>query len=161
MTAELKDQVEQLVWLLDHAFDGGEHSLMANVASVPEEQWSVVPEGAGRTVGAILSHVGGTKYMFGNFALGDASFEHGKSPVVRPQGRDATIAWLREGHRRFTSSLSAVTDLRLREERPTPYHGDMELRDIVRLVLEHDLYHAGEVNHLRALLDGSDKWPWD
>jgi hypothetical protein len=25
----------------------------------------------------------------------------------------------------------------------------------------HDLYHAGEINHLRALLRGTDRWPYD
>ncbi|MCC6238297.1 MAG: hypothetical protein IT299_12110, partial [Dehalococcoidia bacterium] len=48
----------------------------------------------------------------------------------------------------------------LAEERLTPWRGRLELRDIVRIVIEHDLHHAGEVNHLRALLDGSDPWPW-
>lgn len=158
---ELRDQVEQLIWLLNSAFEGSDHSLLTNVASVSDEHWSVVPDGAGRSVGAILGHVGGSKYMYENFAFGDARYENGKPPVVQPQGREATLEWLREGHRRFTSSLGAVTDMRLQEERLTPWRGRLELRDIVRVIIEHDLYHAGEVNHLRALLDGSDKWPWD
>ncbi|MCC6238589.1 MAG: DinB family protein, partial [Dehalococcoidia bacterium] len=154
MTAELRDQVEQLRWLLDSAFEHSEHSLLTSVAAVRDKHWSVVPEGAGRSVGAILGHVGGAKYMYENFAFGDGSYENGQPPVVAPTGREAAIEWLREGHRRFTSSLVAVTDLRLAEERLTPWRGRLELRDIVRIVIEHDLHHAGEVNHLRALLDG-------
>lgn len=161
MSAELRDGVEQLIWLLDQAFEGSEHSLLANVASVSDEHWAIVPPGAGRTVGAILGHVGGAKYMYENYAFGNAAYESGKPPVVPPVGREAVIEWLREGHRRFTSSLAAVTDMRLREKRLTPWRGEIELRDIVRIVMEHDLYHAGEVNHLRALLDDSDRWPWD
>ncbi len=161
MTSSARIAVEQLVWLLDQAFDGGEHSLLANLASVRDEDWARVPEGAGRTIGAILGHVGGSKYMFENFAFGDATLENGVPPVAPPLGRAALIEWLREGHRRFTSSLGTLTDFRLPEERETPWHGRMEIREIARAVLEHDLYHAGEINHLRALLDGSDRWPWD
>ncbi|MFN8638518.1 MAG: DinB family protein [Dehalococcoidia bacterium] len=161
MASGPRSTVEHLVWLLDQAFDGGEHSLLANVASFPDDAWSKVPEGAGRTVGAILGHVGGAKYMYENYAFGDATFENGQPPVVAPSGREAVVEWLREGHRRFTTSLGAITDLRLTEERPTPWHERMQIRDIVRIVQEHDLYHAGEVNHLRALLEGTDRWPWD
>jgi hypothetical protein len=27
-------------------------------------------------------------------------------------------------------------------------------------MIAHDFYHAGEINHLRALLQGSDRWPY-
>lgn len=161
MTSGARAAVEQLVWLLDQAFDGSEHSLLANVANVSDRDWARVPDGGGRTIGAILGHVGGTKYMYENHAFGDATLEYGVPPVAPPLGREALIAWLREGHRRFTSSLAATTDFRLLEERPNPSHVRLPLREIVRTVLEHDLYHAGEINHLRALLDGTDRWPWD
>jgi hypothetical protein len=161
VAAEHRATIEQLAWLLDQAFDGGEHSLLANVASVAGEHWNVVPEGAGRTVAAIVGHVGGSKYMYGNYALGDATYEYGKPPVVPPAGREPLLEWLREGHGRFIEGLRATTDFRLTEERLTPWRGRLPLRDIVRIVLEHDLYHAGEINHLRALLDGTDRWPWD
>jgi hypothetical protein len=28
-------------------------------------------------------------------------------------------------------------------------------------MIAHDLYHAGEINHLRALLQSTDRWPYD
>ena len=27
--------------------------------------------------------------------------------------------------------------------------------------IQHDIYHAGEINHIRALRQKTDKWPWD
>lgn len=153
--------VELLLWLLDEAFERSDHSLLTNVASFPDEHWARVPQGAGRTVGAILGHVGGAKYMYENFAFGDGSFEAGKPPVVAPLGREPLIEWLREGQRRFVASLGALSDRRLGEKRLTPWRGELEVREIARVIIEHDLYHAGEVNHLRALLDGSDRWPWE
>jgi hypothetical protein len=28
-------------------------------------------------------------------------------------------------------------------------------------MIGHDFYHAGEVNHLRALLQATDRWPYE
>jgi hypothetical protein len=28
-------------------------------------------------------------------------------------------------------------------------------------MIEHDLYHAGEINHLRALRHGADRWAFE
>jgi hypothetical protein len=36
------------------------------------------------------------------------------------------------------------------EERPT--------RWILAMLITHDAYHAGEINHLRSLLSGDDRW---
>ncbi|MSP21847.1 MAG: DinB family protein [Dehalococcoidia bacterium] len=105
--------VELLLWLLDEAFEGSEHSLLTNVASLPEEHWACVPEGAGRTVGAILGHVGGAKYMYENFAFEDGTYEAGKPPVAPPLGRGPLIEWLRECQRRFVTSLGTLSDRRL------------------------------------------------
>ena len=27
-------------------------------------------------------------------------------------------------------------------------------------VIQHDTYHAGEINRMRSLLDGEDRWMW-
>ena len=33
-----------------------------------------------------------------------------------------------------------------------------ETRWIVAVMIQHDLYHAGEINHLRSLYGGDDRW---
>ena len=35
-----------------------------------------------------------------------------------------------------------------------------ETRWLLSRLLQHDSYHAGEVNHLRSLIDGDDRWRW-
>lgn len=152
--------LDTLLWLLDEAFERSDHSLLRNLESIRDEHFNVAPEGATRTAAAILGHVGGSKYMYVNFGFGDQSFEYGKGDVVPPHGREALIEWLREGHRRVLAAYEALgDDLQLERVRQTPWRGEIATRDIARVLIEHDLYHAGELNHLRAILDGSDRWP--
>jgi hypothetical protein len=33
-------------------------------------------------------------------------------------------------------------------------------RWLIATLLEHDTYHAGEINHIRALLLSDDGWKW-
>jgi hypothetical protein len=36
--------------------------------------------------------------------------------------------------------------------------GQLPTRQIISIMIEHDLYHAGEINHLRALMQETDYW---
>ena len=37
--------------------------------------------------------------------------------------------------------------------------GEMkETRWIITVMIQHDLYHAGEINHIRSLRQQSDRW---
>ena len=36
-----------------------------------------------------------------------------------------------------------------------------DLHWIIAVMIEHDLYHAGEINHIRALRQGNDRWAWE
>jgi hypothetical protein len=35
-----------------------------------------------------------------------------------------------------------------------------QTRWLIATLLEHDTYHAGEINHIRALLLSDDGWKW-
>jgi len=37
----------------------------------------------------------------------------------------------------------------------------LSTQTIIRIMIGHDFYHAGEINHLRALLQGTDRWPYE
>jgi hypothetical protein len=69
--------------------------------------------------------------------------------------------WLREGHRRLRDSIVALPgDGELLRERRTNW-GDMaETRWLIKTTIEHDLYHAGEINHMRALRQENDRWAY-
>ena len=54
--------LETLVWLIEDAFEGDPaHSLMANLQSLREDDWTAVPIGSGRSIADILEHVGWSK----------------------------------------------------------------------------------------------------
>jgi hypothetical protein len=36
-----------------------------------------------------------------------------------------------------------------------------ETRWIITAMIQHDLYHAGEINHLRSLHRQTDRWAYD
>ena len=52
-------------------------------------------------------------------------------------------------------------DAELDRERLTNWGDLLPTRKILRILIAHDLYHAGEINHIRALLQGTDRWPYD
>ena len=157
--------VQQLLYFLDEAFeDGAGHALLKNLASVANEDWDWKPPGGARTIREIVGHVGACKYMYENHAFGDGKMTWADPladpPELRSAGSvEAVIEWLREGHRRLRDSVTSLRDSDLQELRKTNW-GDMaQTRWIIKVMIEHDVYHAGEVNHLRALRQGNDAWP--
>jgi uncharacterized damage-inducible protein DinB len=154
------DAVQQYLYLFDQAFEGSRwHSLLGNLASVSAEEWTMVPSGGRRSIRHLVQHVGGSSIMYENHSFGDASLRW-DSPAV--DGRDvlltpsAATEWLREGHARLRERIAALDDAELTRPRRT-YWGTMpETRWGMSVMIEHDLYHAGEINHVRALLQNND-----
>ena len=160
--------IEQLLYLMDEAFDaeGHEHSLVANICSVRDEEWTWKPAEKGRSVFDIVSHVGECKYVYENHAFGDGSMRwnsEGSIPVIRPSTpRDDVIEWLREGQRLLRDSVSGLgSDDELLKTRRANWGQEYETRWLISVMIEHDLYHAGEINHLRAMRQGDDRWAWE
>jgi hypothetical protein len=66
--------IEQMLYLLDQAFEGDdEHSLLANLRSLRDDDWRSPAPGGGRTVLHLVQHVGQCKYTYENHAFGDGS----------------------------------------------------------------------------------------
>ena len=151
----------QILYLFDDAFSGNDwQSLLINLRSVTPDEWLWVPPGASRSIRYIVRHVGAGKYIFQNHAFGDASFtwkglhEVGDSHVETISG---AIAWLREGHEKMRASIAALDDdEELLRPRLSPFDGPQETRWIIARIMQHDLYHAGEINHIRALCRQDD-----
>jgi uncharacterized damage-inducible protein DinB len=161
--------VNQLLHLLDEAFQGNrEHSLMANLRSVNAEDWDWIPAGGARSIRDIVRHVGSCKYMYENHAFGDGSLAWSDELVTHTEASeearasiDTVLKWLKEGHTRLRESIVALDDSELGRLRKTNWDQMVETRWIITVMIEHDLYHGGEINHLRALRQGNDRWPWD
>jgi uncharacterized damage-inducible protein DinB len=160
--------IDTLAWLIEEAFEGDpSHSLLANLQDLREEDWVALPSGSGRSIADILEHVGWSKWMYEDYAFGSASMRGDQPPLVpdgkiRSRPHDELLAWLTEGHRRWLASVRALTDdSELDVDRLTNWRERLPTRIIIRIMIAHDLYHAGEINHLRALLQGTDRWPYD
>ena len=155
------ERVSELLDLVEEAFQGPRwHSLLTNLASVAPADWLWVAPGGRRSIRDISAHVGACKFMYDNLAFGDGQFTWEDPPVA---GGDAlatiptAIEWLREGHERLHRSIAALDDDELL--RPRPHHSGTpwETRSIIRTMIEHDLYHAGEINYIRALRQQNDE----
>ena len=160
--------IEQLLYAMDMAFDahGYEDSLLRNLRSMPEDAWLWVPPGGSRNVRMIAGHVAACKYMYRDHAFGDASMRW-DSPVSLPgirrdASRDEVLAWLREGQRMLRGSAATLdSDEELLRMRRSNWGQEYETRWLISVMIEHDLYHAGEINHIRALGQGNDRWEWE
>jgi hypothetical protein len=160
--------IEQLLYLMDEAFDaeGHEHSLLANIRSLREEDWHSLPPGGGRPIFEIVYHVGICKYVYDNHAFGDGSMRWDRPaslPAIRREASsDEVIAWVREGQRLLRSSVDSLeSDEELLKLRKANWGQEYETRWLISVMIEHDLYHAGEINHARALRHGDDRWAWE
>lgn len=160
--------VDQLLYLLDEAFEGNpEHSLLGNLRTAAAEDWDWKPRGGARTIREIVGHVGACKYMYDNHAFGDGKLTWADPLVDRPPenrpkpSMQAVLAWVREGHRRLRDSVARLDDAELLKPRKTNWGERKETRWIISVMIEHDLYHAGEINHLRALRQGNDRWAYE
>lgn len=158
----MRPAVDQLLYFLDEAFAGEDwHSLLTNIRTVPPEAWAWVPPGGHRSIRDIVQHVGGCKFMYENHAFGDATFGWDDPLVAGDKAvTDAASAveWLGEGHARLRRSIAGLDDAELDRARMTNWGEPKETRWIVAVMIQHDLYHAGEINRLRSLYEGEDRW---
>lgn len=157
-----------LITLTEDAFE--RHpvlSIIANLRDLREEDWTAVPPGGGRSIADILEHVGWSKWMYENVTFGGATFKGDQPPMIPSNGarsrpREELVAWMTEGHRRWVESLKALNDdCELDVERMTNWGQMLPTRALIHIVIGHDFYHAGEINHIRALLQNTDRWSYD
>lgn len=158
--------VEALTYLLDLAFDGDEdHSLLANLGTVRAEDWAWKPDGGGRSIRQIAYHAGVAKFLYANHLFGDASMSYEGLMRAAPASRDAAemalvLTWLREGHETMRAGMRVLGDDDLPRLSRSHWGEMRSIRLLIAGIIEHDVYHAGEINHIRALRQGTDKWPW-
>jgi hypothetical protein len=166
--ASSRTALETLAWLIEDAFEADlAHSLLANLHNVRDEDWTAIPPGSGRSIADIIEHVAWAKWMYEDYAFGSATLRGDQPPLIPADGARARphnelLAWLIDGHRRWLASVRALRDdAELDRERLTNWGERLSTRVIIRIMIAHDLYHAGEVNHIRALIQGTDRWPYE
>lgn len=167
-SAGARTSIDLLVWLIEGAFRRDpRHSVLVNLTSVGDAEWTALPPGGGRCIADIVEHVAWAKWMYEDYAFGSATLRGDQPPLIPPGGqrfrpRNELMAWLVEGHTRWVHSIKALTDdAELERNRLTNWGEWLPTRVIIATLNAHDLYHAGEINHLRALLAGTDRWQYD
>jgi hypothetical protein len=71
------------------------------------------------------------------------------------------VAWLQAGQRALKDSVAALEDDdELLKQRFAAWGEQYETRWLVNVMIQHDLYHGGEINHIRALRESNDRWAW-
>lgn len=161
--------VAELVTLLDHTLEeqasefGWDHwhSIVWNLHNVDPGQWTALPPGGGRTIRELVIHLGTTYLMYASHAFGDGTRVKSDRAIdgVGPgETPEATIAWVRRAHAALRDRVAELTDDQLGELRKAPWGDTYETRRLIELQIQHTLYHVGEINHIRALLQGNDDW---
>jgi hypothetical protein len=105
-----------------------------------------------------------SKWMCDNYAFGSASLRGDQPPLIPDHGarsrpRKELLEWLNDGHNHWLNSVQNLADdAELDQERLTNWGDRLPTRHILRIMIAHDFYHAGEINHIRALLQSTDRW---
>jgi uncharacterized damage-inducible protein DinB len=148
---------------MDQAFEGDNgEGLIDNLAAVPHDLWLWTPPGGRRRIFDLVNHLAECKYVYANHAFGDQSMRWAK-PETMPRLAEGTspddaMAWLRRGHQSLRDHVAALSDDSelLRQRHAWSLGSTVETRKVITIMLTHDAYHAGEINHIRALAQGND-----
>jgi len=161
--------IETFLYLLGEAFHGvgieetnESQALLPNIATVPLDHWEALPAGAARSIRDVAGHVGACKVMYDDYAFGSGTLQFG-TPEVEPFAGGGSpvdlIAWIEAAHARLVEHVAALEDdAELDKDRATNWGDQRPTRWIIATMITHDAYHAGEINHVRSLLDGDDRW---
>lgn len=80
-------------------------------------------------------------------------------PATPPGNWDAPAVNAREGHRLFGACIEGLTDdEQLFERRLGPQGELQEARWLIATMYRAQPLHPGEINHIRALRQGDDRW---
>ena len=160
--------IEQLLYMMDQAFEGDPsgrgqwHALLVNLASLRDEDWTWLPPDGKRTVLSLVEDIGICKYVYASQAFEDRSV-HWDKPASVPglkvdSSHEEVISWLRAAQEHWRSCVEALADdTELLRMRLSPQGNERETRWIIKTMIEHDIYHSGEINHIRALAQKNDE----
>jgi hypothetical protein len=146
------------------------HSLRGNLRSVTAEEWRVRPANPSTgdnsifgndpvlSVCDLVKHVAFAKFRYGHLAFGDLSVDW-EPEVPRSDHMDTILSWLEDGHRMFLEGVAGLAgDSDLAVERTFPSGRTASVERLIFVVINHDLYHSGEINRQVSLIRGADGW---
>ena len=163
--------IEALLHLMELAFgepgkqEEESQALLQNLATVPDDAWRTLPPSGARSIESIALHVGTCKVMYADYAFRDGTLDWDDKAVQPwPEGEAPmaeTIDWLVTVHNRLVEHVRALADdTELDRPRRTNWGDEWRTRSIIGVMITHDAYHAGEINHLRSTLGTDDRWQY-
>ncbi len=153
--------IAHLLEQLATGFDGSaEHSLLGNIRQIDDAGWKWKPQGGDRSIAGVIWHAGSAKFLWHSHAFGDGSITWGHPLTAQSHARtiDEALPWIREGHRLFVEGVASLSDGDLPTMRRVHWGEQFPASFVINSIMQHDLFHAGEINHLRALMQGNDRW---
>lgn len=162
--------LDQYLYMLNEAFAGSDwHSLHSNLKGLSKEDWLWLPPAGARPIAEMVSHVGACKNMYENHAFGNGTLTWGdpladqkRLKIASDEAIEDLLRFLSEAQSRLLTAIDGLgDDDQLARPRRTNWGELAETRWIIKATIEHDLYHAGEINRLRALHQGNDRWEFD
>jgi uncharacterized damage-inducible protein DinB len=161
-----RERIETYAGLLQDVFERrgpdhwAEHSFVENLRDLEDEDWSKTVAGGTRPIAHIAFHVGSAAYRYADSMFGNGSLTWDEL-VAQARGladdRDGFIDWIGQGHGKLVDGLrSLADDAELAVPRKAFWGEAFPTERIIVAMIEHFTYHAGEINHLRALLHGND-----
>jgi uncharacterized damage-inducible protein DinB len=129
------------------------HALVSHLQGLTWEEAAWRPMAGRRTILNILAHLGLCKIMYWEYAFGQARITWPEVGELVPKEGDLGMwrAWLQAAHEQFRSAVVELTDGQLLEPRLANWGEELPARTIINIMIEHDLYHAGEINYIRGL----------
>lgn len=165
----VRTRIETLLDMMDVAYRGDMFSaLRTNLEGITPEEWVTRPatwsaaefgDDPDLSIRDLVLHIGGPKRMYANRAFGDGTLQWNTIPRPAALDMESVLAWLDDGHRILRDGLASLgDDSELAVERIAHWGAPMPRERFVTMMISHDLYHSGEINHLRALHQGNDQW---
>ena len=147
-------RISDTLWQMDQAWTEDRwHALCSHLEGLTWEEATWSPMQGRRTILDIVTHLGLCKIMYWEYAFGPARMTWPETGKLLPKEEDMGVwrAWLQAAHEQFRTAVLELTDASLLELRLTNWGEDLPTRSIIHIMIEHDLYHAGEINYIRGL----------
>jgi len=150
---------------LEEAYRGSRwHSFKSALEGITPEEARWTPpayEGFPWMKGSIVEivfHVGGDSLYQLDYALGDRklTWEELEGRFQEMGGDlEAALRLAEEGYQALKRALDSLTDEDLKRKYPTPEgKGERTLGEFFRMMIEHHLYHAGQIVYIRSIRRG-------
>ncbi len=152
----MNTRLELTLLSLDSAFG----VLSDNLKGLTLEEALFVPAGGFRSIIGTIKHTAAWSHVYRSYAFDvtpvswlNLQWPHGlRDTIVKSETYLADlIHWLNLSHQLWQQDLLYIQEDDLDQQRPVHWGDTMPLVNIVRLISNHHVYHAGEINQLLSV----------